>query len=60
MARHGKTGQGNPNQSGGRHTGEPRTWAGYPMGQSRRVTHDNNSVEDRNTDPNIRGRRGGR
>lgn len=61
MARHSGSGAGNPNQHGARHTGQPQKQAGYPMGQSRRVTRENNTIEDRpGNDPNTRVRRSGR
>ncbi len=47
MSRHASDEQSNSQQSTGRHTGVKGAFEGYPMGQSRRVTPDNNHIEDR-------------
>lgn len=54
MTRREAPGSGNPNQAAGRHTGTALPFGIYPLGQARRVTRDNNWIEDRDTDPNIR------
>ena len=56
MGLHRRSGSGNPNQQPGRHGVDAHgNRDRYPLGQPRRVTRDNNQIEDRRgNDPHHR------